>query len=77
MAGTIAYIDGLNLYYGALRNRPSLKWLNPQVMLAALLPGENFSAYATFPALWRDSRKTRTPLPAKPRTSAPCKPSRR
>ena len=48
MAGTIAYIDGLNLYYGALSKCPSLKWLNPQAMLAALLPGENFSRIRYF-----------------------------
>ena len=48
MAGTIAYIDGLNLYYGALSKRPSLKWLNPQAMLEALLPGESFSRIRYF-----------------------------
>ena len=50
MAGTIAYIDGLNLYYGALRSRPSLKWLNPQAMLETLLPGEHFSRIRYFSA---------------------------
>ena len=34
----IAYIDGLNFYYGAIRNRPNLKWLNPQAMLESIFP---------------------------------------
>ena len=40
MSATAAYIDGLNFYYGALKNRPSLKWLNPLAMLERLLPGQ-------------------------------------
>ena len=44
MAGTIAYIDGLNFYYGALRNRPSLKWLNPQAMVDNPPPALIYSA---------------------------------
>ena len=41
MSEAIAYIDGLNFYYGAVRNRPALKWLNPLSMLENLLPREN------------------------------------
>ena len=51
MPKTIAYIDGLNLYYGAVKNRPALKWLNPQAMLAKLFPQENISLIRYFSAL--------------------------
>lgn len=50
MSATAAYIDGLNLYYGALRNRPSLKWLNPQAMLERLLPSQRISLIRYFSA---------------------------
>lgn len=50
MPDTIAYIDGLNFYYGAVKNRPRLKWLNPQMMLGHLLPFENISAIRYFSA---------------------------
>ena len=50
MSKTVAYIDGLNFYYGALRRRPSLKWLNPQAMLARLLPAQSISLIRYFSA---------------------------
>lgn len=50
MSTAVAYIDGLNFYYGALRNRPSLKWLNPQAMLEKLLPSERISGIRYFSA---------------------------
>lgn len=50
MSTAVAYIDGLNLYYGALRRRPSLKWLNPQAMLENLLPAERISRIRYFSA---------------------------
>lgn len=39
MAGrrTIVYIDGFNLYYGALRDRPDCKWLDPWAWSESLL----------------------------------------
>ena len=40
MPEAVAYIDGLNFYYGAVRTRPALKWLNPMTMLQNLLPQE-------------------------------------
>lgn len=46
----MAYIDGLNFYYGALKNRPALKWLNPQAMLERLLPGERIEGIRYFSA---------------------------
>jgi len=33
-----AYIDGFNLYYGALRERPDCKWLDLRKMCTRLLP---------------------------------------
>ena len=48
MSDVVAYIDGLNFYYGAVRNRPALKWLNPQAMLEELLPGKAISRIRYF-----------------------------
>jgi hypothetical protein len=33
------YIDGFNLYYGALKAGPSLKWLDLQALAVAVAPG--------------------------------------
>jgi len=35
----IIYVDGFNLYYGALRGTP-YKWLDPSKLCAVLLPGD-------------------------------------
>ena len=51
MPQAIAYIDGLNLYYGALRRRPALKWLNPLAMVEKLLPQEDIQLVRYFSAL--------------------------
>ena len=48
MSETIAYIDGLNFYYGAVRSRPRLKWLNLRVMLDHLLPQEDIGRIRYF-----------------------------
>lgn len=50
MAEVVAYIDGWNFYYGAVRNRPSLKWVNPRAMLERLLPHENITTIRYFSA---------------------------
>lgn len=34
----IAYVDGFNFYYGAVRKRPEYKWLDLPRMCDALLP---------------------------------------
>lgn len=34
---TIVYIDGFNLYYRMLRERPAMKWLNPLLLARAVL----------------------------------------
>ena len=48
MPETVAYIDGLNFYYGAVRNRPALKWLNPLALLQNLLPQETIKGIQYF-----------------------------
>lgn len=35
-----AYVDGLNLYHGALRRRPGCKWLDLRSLCSRLLPSE-------------------------------------
>ncbi|MGH9229525.1 MAG: hypothetical protein ACRD07_12520 [Acidimicrobiales bacterium] len=35
----VAYIDGFNFYYGAVRGEPGLKWLDVQTMCEAMLRG--------------------------------------
>jgi hypothetical protein len=35
------YIDGFNLYYGALKPNPSLKWLDVQALACALAPASD------------------------------------
>ncbi|MGV0005569.1 MAG: NYN domain-containing protein [Candidatus Porifericomitaceae bacterium WSBS_2022_MAG_OTU9] len=51
---TYVYIDGLNLYYRALRNCPELKWLNVEVLCKCRLSPEyqiNKINYYTAPVL--------------------------
>ncbi len=50
MTTAVAYIDGLNFYYGAVRDRPYLKWLNPQAMLTRLFPSEDIILIRYFAA---------------------------
>ena len=39
---TSVYIDGFNLYYRMLKNRPSVKWLNPMALVSHILsPSHN------------------------------------
>lgn len=47
---TIVYIDGFNLYYGALRKTP-YRWLNVARMCQWLLPNDNIEAIRYFTAL--------------------------
>jgi uncharacterized LabA/DUF88 family protein len=37
---TTFYVDGFNLYYGALKPRPSLRWLDLSALAAALRPND-------------------------------------
>ncbi|MCE2499706.1 MAG: NYN domain-containing protein [Dehalococcoidia bacterium] len=50
MPEAVAYIDGWNFYYGAVRNRPGLKWVNPRAMLERLLPHESITTIRYFSA---------------------------
>ncbi|MGB6688744.1 MAG: NYN domain-containing protein [Terracidiphilus sp.] len=47
---TNVYIDGFNLYYGALRNTP-YRWLNPEALCRLLLPKNPVGKIKYFTAL--------------------------
>ena len=47
---TNIYIDGFNLYYGALRNSP-YRWLNPERLCQLLLPKNTIGEIKYFTAL--------------------------
>jgi len=47
--GTIVYVDGFNLYYGALKGS-SLKWLDLEAFCHAMLPQENVTLVRYFTA---------------------------
>jgi hypothetical protein len=47
---TIVYIDGYNLYYGAIKRTP-YKWLNIAAMCDTLLPSDNIKQIKYFTAL--------------------------
>ena len=47
---TNVYIDGFNLYYGALRNTP-YRWLNPEALCQLLLPKNTIGEIKYFTAL--------------------------
>jgi hypothetical protein len=38
---TTVYVDGFNLYYRQLRERPKFKWLNPHLLAAHVLDPAN------------------------------------
>ena len=50
MVRTRVYIDGFNLYYGAVRRTP-YRWLNVARMCEHLLPGREIVGYKYFTAL--------------------------
>jgi uncharacterized LabA/DUF88 family protein len=47
---TRAYIDGFNLYYGALRNGGGLKWLDLEALCSRLCPKDNVDRVLYFTA---------------------------
>ena len=49
MASTYVYVDGFNLYYGAVRDTP-FKWLNIRRLCELLLPGLTIAAVKYFTA---------------------------
>jgi hypothetical protein len=48
---TIVYIDGLNLYYGAVKSTPALKWLNIERFCKLLRPDDDIRRIRYFSAL--------------------------
>jgi len=50
------YVDGFNLYYGALEPHPEWKWLNLQSLFEALRPDEEVVAIKYFTALVEPDR---------------------
>jgi 6-hydroxy-3-succinoylpyridine 3-monooxygenase len=48
---TIFYIDGLNLYYGAVRSTPRLKWLDIEKYCRFLRPHDDIQGIRYFSAL--------------------------
>ncbi len=52
---TIVYIDGFNLYYGALKNSPH-RWLDLGALCATLLPGHTIKKIRYFTAIVVDFR---------------------
>jgi len=46
----IIYIDGFNLYYGALKPNPSLKWMNPRKLVELIFPEVNIRSLKYFTA---------------------------
>jgi hypothetical protein len=58
---TIVYVDGFNLYYGALRGTP-YRWLDLGALCARLLPNDDIVAIKYFTALVK-------PRPGKPQTA--------
>jgi 6-hydroxy-3-succinoylpyridine 3-monooxygenase len=48
---TIIYIDGFNLYYGAVKDVPALKWLNIERFCRLLRPDDDIVAIRYFSAL--------------------------
>ena len=56
---TIVYVDGFNLYYGALKNTPC-KWLDLEKYFSLLRQGDDIRVVRYFTALVnRDPRRTR------------------
>lgn len=53
-ARTIIYIDGFNLYYGAVRAAPALRWLNLERYCKLLRPNDDIVGIRYFIALVSD-----------------------
>jgi uncharacterized LabA/DUF88 family protein len=49
MSKVYVYVDGFNLYYGALKSTP-YRWLNIGALSAAMLPGDQIAAIRYFTA---------------------------
>lgn len=53
---TNVFIDGLNLYYGALSREPELRWLNLEELVSRLLPDDQIGTIHYFTARVRQVR---------------------
>lgn len=53
---TNVYIDGFNLYYGALKKNPAGRWLDLEQMCSSLLPGQNIKRIRYFTARVKPQR---------------------
>ncbi len=49
MPGTNVYIDGFNLYYGAVKNTP-YRWLNLSALCRHMLPNDQIQSIKYFTA---------------------------
>ncbi len=56
---TSVYIDGFNLYYGAVEGTP-YRWLNVVELCRRLLPRDEVAKVRYFTALVKDTRSDRT-----------------
>jgi hypothetical protein len=54
---TVIYIDGLNLYYGAVKSTPALKWLNLERFCRLLRPHDDIRRIRYFSALIGGSKR--------------------
>jgi hypothetical protein len=56
------YIDGFNLYYGALKDRPNCKWLDLDALCRRLLPQDQINRIRYFTALVGARHDPQTPV---------------
>lgn len=47
----VIYVDGFNLYYGALKDTPALKWLNLERFCQLLRPNDDIQVIRYFSAM--------------------------
>ena len=62
------YIDGFNLYYGLLRNRPDLKWLNLHKVAQMLFPRDKVEYVGYFTAAVDADHATPSPTHLRQKT---------
>ncbi len=55
------YVDGFNLYYGALKTRPACKWLDLAALSRRLRPGDEIDAVRYFTARVKGDRDATSP----------------
>jgi len=55
------YVDGFNLYYGALKARPAARWLDLAALSHLLRPGDTIDAIRYFTARVKSHRDATAP----------------